>query len=101
MNDLHAAVEKAFDYRGDVTLDLKDGRQITGFMTNREARGTGSHPQPFVEMMIEGREGLLRVGYSDIVTVRFTGEDASTGKSWEEWIAKHEALKKAHASHSH
>ncbi|MBI5394871.1 MAG: hypothetical protein HZA91_06185 [Verrucomicrobia bacterium] len=99
MNDLPAAIEKAFDHRGDVTLDLKDGRQIAGYLTNREARGTRDHPQPFVEMMLDGQAELLRVNYSDIAAVRLTGEDASAGKSWEEWAAKHEALKKAHAIH--
>lgn len=99
MDDLHAAIEKAFDFRGDVTLDLKDGRQITGYLTNREARGTRAHPQPFVELMLDGQDELLRVNYNDVAAVRFTGEDSSAGKSWEEWVAKHEALKKAHAAH--
>jgi len=99
MDDLHATIEKAFDYRGDVTLDLKDGRQIVGYLTNREPRGTRAHPQPFLEMMLDGRDELLRVNYSDVAAVHFTGEDASAGKSWEEWVAKHEALKKAHATH--
>jgi hypothetical protein len=99
MDDLHAAIEKAFDYRGDVTLDLKDGRQMTGYMTNREARGTRGHPQPFIEMMLDGQAELVRVNYGDIAAVRFTGEDASAGKSWEAWVAKHEALKQAHAVH--
>ena len=26
--ELAAVIEKAFDYRGDVTVDLKDGRQV-------------------------------------------------------------------------
>lgn len=99
MDDLHAAIEKAFDFRGDVTLGLSDGRQITGYMTNREARGTRAHPQPYVELMLDGQTELLRVNYSDIAAIQFTGEDASAGKSWEEWVAKHEALKKAHATH--
>jgi len=30
MSDLPNQIEKAFDYRGDVTLDLKDGTNLVG-----------------------------------------------------------------------
>ena len=99
MDDLQATIEKAFDFRGDITLGLKDGRQVAGYLANREARGTRSHPQPFVEMMLDGSDELLRINYSDIAAIRLTGEDTAAGKSWEEWAAKHEALKNAHAAH--
>ena len=95
MSDIATVIEKAFDYRGDVTLDLKDGRQVIGFVTNREANGTPSHPEPFVEMMLAEQGGLVRFNYSDIAGIRFTGEDTAAGKSWAEWVGKHETLKKA------
>ena len=99
MSDLQAVIEKAFDYRGDITLALKDGRQIVGYLTNREARGTQGHPQPFVEMMVEGSERLVRINYSDIAEIRLSGEDTAAGKSWADWAAKHEAQIKAHTPH--
>ena len=34
-DDLRAALEKAFDYRGDVTLTLKSGEKIEAFIFNR------------------------------------------------------------------
>jgi len=91
--ELTAAIEKAFDYRGDVTVDLKDGRQIVGFLANREHRGAPDHPEPFVELMLPSQHELLRLCYRDIANVRLTGEDAAAGKSWEEWVAKETAKK--------
>ncbi len=92
---LAAAIEKAFDYRGDVTVDLKDGRQITGYLTNREHHGTTEHSEPFVELMLPGQTELLRLFCRDIADVRLTGEDTAAGKPWEEWVAREAARKKA------
>jgi len=93
-SELAAVIEKAFDYRGDVTVDLKDGRQVVGYMTNREHHGTPEHPEPFVELMLPGQPELLRLPYGNIANVRLTGEDAAAGKSWEEWVAREAAKKK-------
>jgi len=38
--DIRQALEKAFDYRGDVTLTLKSGEKIEAFIFNRQ---TGGH----------------------------------------------------------
>ena len=38
--EIHQAFEKAFDYRGDVTLTLKDGRQISGYVFDRRSGKT-------------------------------------------------------------
>lgn len=97
MSDISALVDKAFDYRGDVTLDLKDGRQIVGYMSNRYPTGTPSDATPRVEMMVDGQNDKLIVPYADIADIRFTGEDAAAGKSWEEWQAKQAAKKAAEA----
>ncbi|MBM4124733.1 MAG: hypothetical protein FJ246_07255, partial [Nitrospira sp.] len=40
--ELAEAVEQAFDYRGDVTLKLRSGETIEGYLFNRIA--TGSRP---------------------------------------------------------
>src|SRR5580658_110069 len=33
--DIRAVIEKAFDYRGDVTITNKDGSEITGYLFDR------------------------------------------------------------------
>ena len=63
--DLKNALEKAFDYRGDVTLDLKDGSHVIGFVSNRYPKGSKSNPQPRIELMVEGRDENLEIAYAD------------------------------------
>jgi len=95
MSDLPAEIEKAFDYRGDVTLRLKDGREAVGFLSNRESKGNRRCPEPFVEMMLSGQTEKTIIKYSEIRGVTLTGEDTAAGKSWEEWQAKEKAREKA------
>jgi len=97
MSDISALIDKAFDYRGDVTLDLKDGTPVVGYLSNRYPNGTPSDRTPRVEMMLADRADKLVIKYADIANVRFTGEDTAAGKSWEEWQAKQAAKKAAEA----
>ena len=94
MSDLIADIEKAFDYRGDITLRLKDGRAIVGFLSNREARGARRCPDPFVEMMLQGQAEKTLIKYSEIQSVALTGEDFAAGKSWEDWMVREKAVDK-------
>ena len=97
MSDISSLIDKAFDYRGDVTLDLNDGTQVVGFMSNRYPKGTQTDRTPRVEMMVAGRDDKLAIPYANIKDVKFTGEDTAAGKSWEEWQAKEAAKKAAEA----
>lgn len=91
MSDLNEAIQKAYDYRGDVTVTLKDGSEVVGFLFNREMRATSRLPEPFVEMMIADSEERRLIPLSKIAKIELTGEDAAAGKSWEEWVAKQAA----------
>lgn len=90
-----ASIEKAFDYRGDVTVDLKDGRQVVGYLSNRNLQGAAHCPEPFIEMMVAGQPELACIACREIAGIRLTGEDTAAGKSWEEWVARQDAKKKA------
>ena len=94
MADLINELEKAFDYRGDVTLKLKDGRDLVGFVSNRNTKGSRRCPEPFVEIMPADGSPDALIKYSEISSVAFTGEDTAAGKSWEDWTAREEAKKK-------
>lgn len=74
---LHRLVEQAFAYRGNVTIDLRNGISIVCYLSNRDGRG----PRPRVEYLDEGGEGPFSVPYSDIVNIRFTGADAAAATS--------------------
>ena len=91
--ELAEAVELAFDYRGDVTLQLASGESVVGYLFNR-------HPTaaiPAIEMFPEDRPAPRTIPYSAIVSIAFTGEDTANGKSWEVWVSKKESERRADA----
>ena len=47
-NELAEAVELAFDYRGDVTVSLKSGESISGYLFNRQVSGPDSYLEIFL-----------------------------------------------------
>ena len=84
--DLCAALEKAFDYRGDVTITRKDGSTLTGYIFDR--RSGASLSQSVVRLLLAGGE-KISVAYSDIAALAFSGRDTAAGKSWEAWLRKY------------
>jgi hypothetical protein len=85
--EIHAALEKAFDYRGDVTITLKDGRSISGYIFDRR---TGPTLNTSAVRIIPATErAKLTVSYSDIASLAFSGRDTAAGKSFEAWVRKY------------
>ena len=82
--ELSEAIELAFDYRGDVTVELKSGSRVTGYLFNRIATGE----QPAMELFPSTSSGKMTIPYAEVASIAFTGEDTATGKSWEAWVAK-------------
>ncbi|MBI3806994.1 MAG: hypothetical protein HY281_05700 [Nitrospirae bacterium] len=82
--ELAEAVELAFDYRGDVTVSLKSGESLSGYLFNRQVRGSDS----YLELFPSDKSDARHIRYDQIAAIAFTGEDTATGKSWEAWIAK-------------
>src|ERR1019366_2401980 len=82
--DVRAALEKAFDYRGDVTLTLKSGERIEAYIFNRQTGATlaDSYVHYFTPKVSE----KLRVSYADIARLEFSGKDRAAGKHWEDWV---------------
>ena len=85
--ELRIALEKAFDYRGDVTLTLKDNSKIEGYIFDRVAGKTLT--TSFVRLMPKDANQKLKVSYADIAALSFTGKDTAAGKSWESWVRKY------------
>lgn len=88
MHSIETQIEKAFDYRGDVTIVFKEGRKVEGYLFNREAHGTKLSPKPFFDMLLPGVQESQRFFYQDVVEILFTGEDTAAGRSWEDWQLK-------------
>lgn len=85
--ELRVALEKAFDYRGDVTLTLKDNSKIEGYVFDRVAGN--SLANSFVRVMPKQANQKLRIAYADIAALSFTGKDTAAGRSWEAWVRKY------------
>jgi len=85
--DLRLALEKAFDYRGDVTLTRKDGAKVEGYVYDRIS---GPTPETsFVRVLPRDSSTRLKIAYSEIAALAFTGRDTAAGKSWEAWVRKY------------
>ena len=85
--ELRIALEKAFDYRGDVTLTRKDGTKIEGYIFDRVTGPTLA--TSFVRVLPQDSSPRLKIAYTDIAALAFTGRDPAAGRSWEAWVRKY------------
>ena len=85
--EIRQALEKAFDYRGDVTLTLKDGSKVEGYIFDR--RSGKSLRESVVRIFPAGADEKRSIAYSDIAGLAFSGRDTAAGKSWEAWVRKY------------
>src|SRR5256886_17194732 len=74
-------VERAFDYRGDVTVVTASGRELAGYIYNRDAHVA----EPYLQMF-DADGGSHQLSYSDIRAIRFTGEDTAAGGRPAAWL---------------
>src|SRR6202162_5976257 len=89
---LRVALEKAFDYRGDVTITRKDGSKIEGYLFDRR---TGATLKDSVGRVYpKNSNEKVSVSYEEIGALAFSGRDTAAGKTWEAWMKKY-AEKKA------
>jgi hypothetical protein len=86
------AIDKAFDYRGDVTLTLSN-EQLECYIFNRDAKAS----PPRVEVFLKGQDAPRIIPYADIKAIAFTGRDTADGKSWAAWVSKKEDERRAEA----
>jgi hypothetical protein len=85
--EVREALEKAFDYRGDITVTLKDGSKVEGYLFDRRQGATLA--QSFIRIIPMNNQGKLNVAYSDIAALAFSGRDTAAGKTFEAWVKKY------------
>lgn len=85
--EVFAAFEKAFGFRGDVTITRKDGSKIDGYIFDRRAGKTLA--DSVVRLFPHDSDQKVSVPYSDIAALAFTGRDTAAGKSYEAWVRKY------------
>jgi hypothetical protein len=85
--EVREALEKAFDYRGDVTITRKDGSKIEGYLFDR--RSGSSLSDSFVRIIPSKEQTKVNVTYADIAALAFSGRDTAAGKTFEAWVKKY------------
>ena len=91
--EVRLALEKAFDYRGDITITLKTGEKVEGYIFDRRTGKTLSDSA--VRLYPKNGNQRRSLSYADIAAVAFTGKDTAAGKSWEAWMRKYREKKAA------
>jgi hypothetical protein len=91
--EVRAALEKAFDYRGDLIITLKDGRKVEGYIFDRRNSGP-LLSDCLVRLLPKNEPGKLSVKYSDVAALSF-GRDTAAGKSFAAWVKKYNEKKAA------
>jgi hypothetical protein len=89
--EVRAALERAFDYRGDVSITLKDGTKVEGYIFDRRSEPRLDHS--VVRLFPKDRNEKVAVRFSDIARLEFTGKDTAAGKSFETWVRKYREKK--------
>jgi hypothetical protein len=85
-DELREALEKAFDYRGDITITRKDGTQVEGYLFDRRQGKTLAES---LVRILPANGPRVSIPYSDVAALTFSGRDSAAGKSWEAWVRKY------------
>ena len=93
-DEIRAALEKAFDYRGDITVTRKDGSKVEGYVFDRQSKGA-TLTDCYVRLFPKNSDEKLRLSYAEVARLEFTGKDTAAGKSFETWVKKYQEKKKA------
>jgi hypothetical protein len=91
-DEIRSALEKAFDYRGDVTITLRSGERIEGYIFDRRS---GGHDlaQCWVRIFPRDRNEKVSLPYSEITRLEFSGRDTAAGKTFASWIQRYRERK--------
>jgi hypothetical protein len=89
--EIREALEKAFDYRGDVTVTRKDGSAVEGYLYDRRTGTTLA--DSVVRLIPVPKPGApterVSIPYADVAALKFSGRDTAAGKSFEAWVKKY------------
>jgi hypothetical protein len=92
-DEVRQALEKAFDYRGDVTITLKSGEKIEAYIFNRHTGATLA--ESWVQYFTPKANDKRKLSYAEIARLEFSGKDRAAGKHWEDWVKAYNEKKAA------
>ena len=87
-------VVRAVDFRGDVTIVTTDGRTISGYATLEPL------DRACIRLLPIDSDARVTLALTDIASLSFTGKDAASGRTWENWLRRYAAKKLAGESAS-
>jgi len=85
--ELRDALEKAFDYRGDVTITRRDGSSVEGYIFDRRMGATLA--ESAVRVIPKDSREKITILFSDIAALAFSGRDMAAGRTWEAWVTRY------------
>jgi hypothetical protein len=91
--EVREALEKAFDYRGDITVTRKDGTRIEGYLFDRRSGKTLA--DSFIRIIPTKETTKVNIAYGDVAALVFSGRDTAAGKTFEAWVKKYWEKKSA------
>ncbi|MGP8251405.1 MAG: hypothetical protein ACLQHF_05175 [Terracidiphilus sp.] len=92
-DEIRNALEKAFDYRGDVTITTKSGEIIEAYIFNRHTGATLA--ESWVQYFTPKATDKRKLSYVDVARLEFSGKDRAAGKHWEDWVKAYNERKAA------
>ena len=88
---IREALEKAFDYRGDITVTRKDGSVVEGYLYDRRTGKTLE--DSVIRLMPAPKSGdpheRVNIAYADVAGLKFSGRDTAAGKTFDAWVKKY------------
>jgi hypothetical protein len=85
--EVRDALEKAFDYRGDITVTRRDGSKVEGYLFDRRSGSTLA--TSFIRIIPVQESTKVSIAYSEIAALAFSGRDTAAGKTFEAWVKKY------------
>jgi hypothetical protein len=89
--EVRDVLEKAFDYRGDITVTRKDGSTIEGYLYDR--RNAATLEESVIRLMPTPKPGnpheRVNISYADVAGLKFSGRDTAAGKTFDAWVKKY------------
>lgn len=85
---LRDVIERAFQYRGDVTVRRRGSQPpIEGYIFDRAFKP--AEKDSTVRIIVKADGSRHTVSLADIEAIDFTGRDTAAGKSFDTWVRKY------------
>jgi len=70
---VYEAMDQAFDYRGNITIEHSDGERVVGYVFDRQQRETLS--DSIIRIIPEEDKENVELRYDQVERIQFSGED--------------------------